>query len=181
MDKKQIFKILEIPKDIGLDIKDSEITIKHAGREITKKFKLEGIAIVKNNDLIEVKSNKANRMKAKMIGSIIAHIKNMIKGVKEDFVYRLEICNVHFPMTVKIEGDNLIIKNFLGETIDRKANIVKNTKVSVKGNEILVSSFDREAAGQTAANIEMATKIRFKDRRVFQDGIFLTERCGRKI
>jgi large subunit ribosomal protein L6 len=82
-------------------------------------------------------------------------------------------------MTVKIEGDKFKIKNFLGEKIERTAMICPNTKVSIKGNIVEVSSVDIEKAGQTAANIEIATKIRNRDRRVFQDGIFITEKPGR--
>jgi len=36
-----------------------------------------------------------------------------------------------------------------------------------------------EDAGQTAANIERATKIKGFDPRVFQDGIYIIEKPGR--
>jgi len=48
--------------------------------------------------------------------------------------------------------------------------------VEIKGNQITISSNNVERAGQTAANIEKATKISKKDRRVFQDGCFITEK-----
>jgi len=93
----------------------------------------------------------------------------------------MEICNIHFPMNVKVEGNRMIIKTFLGEQVDRTAKILPNVNVDIKGNKITITSHDKEAAGQTAANIETATKVKGRDRRIFQDGIFLTERNGEKI
>ena len=118
-----------------------------------------------------------------MIGTVNAHVKNMIKGLNEEYVYKLEIASVHFPMVVKVDEAKkvVVIKTFLGEKADRHSKILPGAKVEVKGNEITVRSHDKEIAGQTAANIEKATKVKGRDRRIFQDGIFLTDRCGDKI
>ena len=80
-----------------------------------------------------------------------------------------------------VDGDTLIVKNFFGEKIPRKAKIVPNVKVQVKGDEVTVSGIDIEAVGQTAANIEKCTVIKNRDRRVFQDGIWLVEKSGKKV
>jgi large subunit ribosomal protein L6 len=123
---------------------------------------------------------KATKKELKLLNSLVAHVRNMVEGVQEDYYYELEICSVHFPMVVKTEGNRLRIKNFLGEKIDRMANIIPGVKVDVKGTKIEVRSPNIELAGQTAANFEIATKIRNRDRRVFQDGIFITKKPGRK-
>ncbi|MGB1098957.1 MAG: 50S ribosomal protein L6, partial [Poseidonia sp.] len=47
-----------------------------------------------------------------------------------------------------------------------------DVKVSNKV-EVTVSGIDKEAVGQTAANIERCTTVKKRDRRVFQDGIYL--------
>jgi large subunit ribosomal protein L6 len=53
---------------------------------------------------------------------------------------------------------------------------VGGCKVSVEGEDVVVRGLDKEAVGQTAANIELATKVRRKDPRVFLDGIYLYKR-----
>lgn len=178
--KLDIQKIIEIPEGVQVEVKDNEVVVKADGKELKKVFGLGKVKIEKDKDL-KVGCKKSTKRESKMIGTIAAHLKNMVQGVKEDFVYKLEIANVHFPMNVKVEGDKVHIKNFLGEKIDRVADIVEGVKVDVKGNEITISSHDKENAGQTAGNIEKATKVSGRDRRIFQDGIFITEKPGRGI
>ena len=146
--KKNILTEIAIPSEISVSLKDSIISMKSNGKEITRTFpsspkvemKLEGNKIV-------LKSDKATKRELKLINSLTAHVRNMTSGLKEDFVYKLEVCNVHFPMVVKTDGDLVKIKNFLGEKIDRQAKILPNVKVKVSGNFIEVSSPDVEAAG----------------------------------
>jgi large subunit ribosomal protein L6 len=64
---------------------------------------------------------------------------------------------VHFPIAVSKEGKNILIKNFLGENKLRKAKILDNADVKIEKDIIKIESFNKEAAGQTAANIEKAT------------------------
>ena len=80
-----------------------------------------------------------------------------------------------------MKGKEALVKNFLGEKKPRKVSIIKGVEVDVNGQEINISSINKELAGQTAANFEKATRIPLRDRRVFQDGIFITEKAGRKI
>ena len=42
--------------------------------------------------------------------------------------------------------------------------------------EIVVEGIDVEKVGQTAANLERATRVSYKDPRVFQDGVYLISR-----
>lgn len=179
--KLDIIKQIEIPEGVEVEIKDKEVVVKAGGKETKRKFDFANIKVEKKEKEIIVSSKKASKREGKMIGTIVAHIKNMIKGVGEGFVYKLEIASVHFPMNVKVEGDKVVIKSFLGETIDRAAEILPNVDVEIKDKEIIVSSFDKEAAGQTSANIEKAAKLKGRDRRIFQDGIFIVEKPGREI
>jgi len=179
--KRDIEKVVEIPEDIEVNLDGTKITVKKEGKQTEREFEYHGIVLEKKEKQIIVSSKKATKREAKMVGTIVAHITNMIRGVGEGFVYVLEICNVHFPMNVKVEGDKVVIKSFLGESVDRFAKILPNVEVKVEGNFVNVESYDKELAGQTAANIEKATKVTGRDRRIFQDGIFIVEKPGRRI
>jgi len=174
--KEKIEKIIEIPEGVEIKV-DSKISVKGPKGEIERRFSYPNISIEISGNKLLIVSEKGTKREKKIIMTTAAHIKNMINGVKEGFKYRLQVCSVHFPITVKIEGDFLKVKNFFGETKERKALILPGVKAEIKGDIIEVESIDREKAGQTAANIETATKIRSRDRRIFQDGIYIIEKA----
>ena len=78
-------------------------------------------------------------------------------------------------MTVNVQGDTLIVKNFTGERSPRIIKIMEDTKVTVKGEDIIVQGINLEHVSQTAATIQNSTKITNKDPRVFLDGIYVYE------
>ena len=113
-----------------------------------------------------------------LVGTWAAHAKNMVVGVSEGFEYRMKIVYAHFP--VKVTHDKkasiLNISNFMGEKLDRKAKILEGVNVKIDGDQITLTGVNRENLGQTAANIEVSTKIKGFDIRVFQDGIYITHK-----
>lgn len=176
--KQKLSENLEIPSGIACEFAGKILKCKKDGTEVAKKIEVPCMTISIKDNKISVECASGNKNDFKTIKSYIAHIKNMFLGLQNEYVYKLESCNVHFPMTLKVEGSKVIINNFLGEKTPRFAQILPGVKVDIKGQKITVSSPDKEAAGHTAANLEKATKIKNRDRRIFQDGIFLTERPG---
>jgi large subunit ribosomal protein L6 len=110
-------------------------------------------------------------------GTFASHIKNMCRGVTEGFSYRMKVVYSHFPIQLKVSGNRLEINNFLGEKHPRYARIEEGVKITLGNDEITLEGTSKESLGSTASNIEHATKIRYRDPRVFQDGIYLTERA----
>ncbi len=170
---------IEIPQGLEIEARDNEISARKEGVEIKRRF--DRVLMNKEGTKLVIKIKGETKHDKKQINTITAHIKNIILGLEKKFVYKLQICSVHFPMNVSIKENNVIIKNFLGEAKDRKAKILPGVEVKIEKEIITVESADREAAGQTAANIEKTTKVRSKDIRVFQDGVFMIEKAGRKI
>jgi len=179
--KKDISIEIEIPNDVSIEISDKSVTVKFQDNEIKRTFLNQNIEIKKEDNKIILFSKNATKREKADIGTIKAHISNMIKGVTKVFEYKLKICSSHFPMTVNVEGDKVIIKNFLGEKIPRKSRILGDVKVSVEGDEISVKGCNIEDVGQTAANIELSCKVKKRDRRVFQDGCYIIKKAKGEV
>ena len=176
--KKKFTTQIEVPQDVTCILEGQTIICSKGQVSVSKKIGIPEVVFKVSDGKVVISCAKVNKKKVAAIKANVAHIYNLFKGLGESFDYTMEICNVHFPMTVKIDGNKLIINNFLGEKRSRVAEIVEGVKLDVKGNKITLSSSSLEKAGQTAANIEKATKVSKRDRRIFQDGIFITSKPG---
>jgi large subunit ribosomal protein L6 len=105
----------------------------------------------------------------------------MMSGVQEKFEYVVKICSSHFPMTFELNGNVAVVKNFLGEKEARTTELPEGVELDVKGEIITIKSADKELAGKTVSKLEKLTKIRGRDIRVFQDGLYLIKKNGKEI
>ena len=84
----------------------------------------------------------------------------------------MKIVYSHFPITVKVEGKKVLIENFQGERAYRVSNIWNDTKVTPKGDDVIITGHVLTDVTQTAAEIELNSRVKNKDHRVFLDGIY---------
>jgi large subunit ribosomal protein L6 len=103
-------------------------------------------------------------------------IRNICEGLIEGYTIKMKVVFAHFPITVKVDGKDILIENFQGERAPRKTKIVGNTKVSPKGEDVILTGEVWTDITQTAANIELKTKVKNKDHRVFLDGVYVFEK-----
>jgi len=157
------------------------ISVSKAGKTNSKIIDHPLVVLSVKDGKVHVTVKGDSRNHKKLLNTAIAHIKNLIAGLNNDYIYNLKICSSHFPMDVSVKDNEIIVKNFLGERKNRVAKIMPSTKVTINNDTIIVSSHNKEFAGQTAANIEMATRLSNKDRRKFQDGIYMTVKAGEAI
>lgn len=179
--RKDLFKEIEIPHGVEAHLTANKIKINGKEGEVSRNFGKTNVDIKIEKNKIIVGRKKSTKKEKKNMNTISAHIKNMIKGVQEKFSYELKICFSHFPFTVEIKENEAIVKNFLGEKIPRRINLPKGIDVKTTKDFITVSSPDKELAGIAAASLERVTKVRGRDVRIFQDGIYMVNKPGRKI
>ena len=166
---------IPIPEGIDVTIEDG-VTVKGSKGQLSRKFNYPNVVIKKDNGNVVLEAHFPKKKDKAMLGTIRSHISNMITGLTDGFTYNMKIVYAHFPMTVKAGKDKVTIENFLGERYPRTAKIVGSAKVQVKGEEVIVTGINKEDVGQTMANLEQATKIKGRDPRVFQDGIYFVSR-----
>ena len=168
---------IPIPEGVKVELRDKTLYVKGPKGEISRDFSYaRGIIISVDGSRITLETSFANRRKKATFYTLVAHIRNAFTGVQKGFRYSLKVVYSHFPVSVKVVGDELQITNLIGEKTVRRAKKLKGVKVTVKGEDVIVEGVDVEAVGQTAANIEAAAKIKGFDRRVFMDGVFLYEK-----
>lgn len=170
---------IKIPDGVTITLDNNILTVNGEKGELKRTFSHPKINIKINGKAIEVNGKNVRRKELALIGTIIAHTKNMIKGVTEGFEYKMKTVFSHFPIKTSVEGNEFIIQNFLGERSARRAEILEGVNIEIKGELITLQGIDKEKVGQTVANIERATAVKRRDTRVFQDGVYRISRGGK--
>ncbi len=180
-DEKGMKEEIILPEGVTASLTGSVLTLKGPKAETSRNIKGQNITVAVEGNKVAVLSANSSKKEKKIIGSLRAHIVNMVKGATEGHVYRLKVCFTHFPITVAVSGSQLLVKNFLGEKTPRKLTLPDGVSVKVEGSELVVNSSSKDAAGQAAAAIEQITKRANFDTRVFGDGIYITVKDGKEI
>ncbi|MDK2825398.1 LSU ribosomal protein L6P [Methanolobus vulcani] len=173
---KEIKKTITIPEGVTVTMQGRLLSVTGPKGKIERNFWYPDVKVEVVGSEVIVDSTVMKKTQKAMVGTFASHITNMVKGVTEGFEYRMKVVYSHFPMQIKVEGDRLMIGNFLGEKKPRSAKILGETKVKASGDEVVVTGNNKEDVGQTAANIEQTTRIKRFDPRVFQDGIYTVEK-----
>ncbi|MFW9973907.1 MAG: 50S ribosomal protein L6 [Candidatus Thorarchaeota archaeon] len=164
---------IEIPSDCQISLEDKTITISGPKGSLERSFPEPQTKIqTEGNELVVTTHINRKRTRA-LVGTVIAHIRNMLLGVQHGYEYEMKIVYSHFPISVEIKDKTVIIKNFIGERGTRKARLVGDVDIRTTEDEVFISGINIEHVSQSAANIQQACNIRDKDRRVFLDGIYV--------
>jgi len=167
---------VKIPSNFNVRVESGRILATISGEESLVVFDSKKIKVEVKGDAIEITPlRKVRRETNAMMRSVLKHLQNVFAGAANAYSKKLQVVYAHFPISVEVKGQTVNIKNFLGEKLPREADIVGKAQVAVSGQDITVKGPSKDGVGQTAANIIQAVRITGKDRRVFQDGIYLVK------
>jgi len=168
-----IEKRLEIPEGVTPSLEGTVFRVSGPKGENERDLRFSNIEIFIDGNELVIRTESGRKKYLAMVGTLCSHANNMCRGVTDGFEYQMKVVYSHFPIQLKVQSNHLEIANFLGEKKERIAKIQEGVKVTVNGDEVVVTGIDKEKVGNTAANIETATRIRKRDPRVFQDGIYI--------
>ena len=172
----KIESTIAIPGGVSISQDGNTFKVKGPKGELSRNFAHPRIKIAIGEGNVTLSCEYPRIKEKAMVGTYLAHLRNMFRGVTDGYTYHMKVVFSHFPMKVAVKGKQVQIDNYMGGKDPRVADIVGNTTVKVNGADITITSSDIEACGQTAANIEKATSRGGFDRRVFQDGIYIVSK-----
>jgi large subunit ribosomal protein L6 len=174
--KEDGLRKVELPQGVTAKVTERELVMKGPNGGATKVFQRIPVDIgVSGNQVVitPFTGKKKDVISANTVSSIV---RGMVHGVTKGYEYKMKVVFAHFPVTVKVKDDTVVVENFMGERSPRLAKILEGCKVSTEGDDILIKGTSLEHIGQTAANIEQATRIKRKDQRIFLDGVYVYEK-----
>jgi large subunit ribosomal protein L6 len=168
---------VEAPASVKVTKEGNVIAVKGKLGTIKKDFTKLPATITVEGNKVTIKPYGKRKRDLAVTNTARSIINSMIKGVENGYTYKLKVIFAHFPISVKVKGKQVHVENFFGERAARVATIIgENTKVNTAGEDVLIQGPSLEDVSQTAANIELSTKIKDKDQRVFLDGLYVYSR-----
>jgi len=169
-------EIVTIPKGINISMKKHMMEFHGPLGKTFKSFRKIPVNIEIKNGKVILTAQGSRKREYSILHTARSLIKNICEGLIEGYTIKMKIVYAHFPITVKVQGKEILIENFQGERAARKTKIVGNTKVVPKGEDVILTGEVLTDVTQTAANIQLKTKVKGKDHRVFLDGIYIYEK-----
>lgn len=164
---------VEIPDKVTASINKDMLHVQGPLGKTYKNFKKIPVSLNLEGKTLSIKTLGTRKRDFAILNTAKSIIKNLCEGVVEGYTIKMKIIYAHFPINVKTKDDQVLIENFQGERAPRMVKIHGSTKVVAKGDEVILTGPVLTDVSQTAAEIELKTKVGKKDHRVFLDGIYV--------
>jgi large subunit ribosomal protein L6 len=165
----------ELPEGFEAEYEDGFLEVEGNGDSTGKQLEHARVRVDVEDGEVTFSTDSTKRNVTSIVKSFQSHLENMIEGLQNPHVYKMKGVYAHFPMTVKQEGNEVVIENFMGERNPRRAEIMEGVEVEVDGEDLTLRGPNKEHVAQTAARIEQICKKGDRDPRTFQDGVYITE------
>lgn len=170
---EDIIAEVAIPDKVTAKFADNILEVSGPKGTVKKDFEKIPVNLTIESQRIVIKPYGKRKRDLAITNTCRSVIRNMILGVVNGYTYKLKVVYAHFPISLKIKGRQISIENFFGERSPRVIDIIGDCKVSAEGEDLVIKGPSLEDVSQTAANVELGTKIKDKDSRVFLDGLYI--------
>lgn len=171
---------LPIPDGVTVQVKGRKVTVTGKRGTLHKDLKhlqLDFRVDKKNNTLTAIRWF-GSKIPIACLNTARAHISNMITGVTKGYRFKVRCAYAHFPINLSVDGQNIEVRNFLGEKRVRRQLVpsavsVTQTDPSKVKDEIVFDGNDLEQVSREAALLHQMCLVKNKDIRKFLDGIYV--------
>lgn len=169
-------KPINIPQGVELKLENQSLEVKGPKGSLNLKF-LPGIEIQREENNLYVKA--LNNEKSTMMnqGTMRSLIVNALYGVTEGFKKILEIEGIGYRAAM--DGEDLILN--VGYSHPVRISPIKDIKISVDKNQIIVTGIDKAKVGEMAAKIRAVRKPEpYKGKGIKYQGEIIRRKAGKK-
>jgi large subunit ribosomal protein L6 len=173
---EKLITSVSVPEGVAVKINRHMLVVDGPRGRAIKSFRKIPVGIEVSEGTISLKAGGPRKRDYAILNTARSLVRNLCQGVVEGYTVKMKIVYAHFPVTVKVQGDSVLIENFQGERAPRVARIHGAAKVNPQGDDVIVTGHVLTDVTQTAANIQLKTRIKNKDHRVFLDGIYVYDK-----
>lgn len=142
---------IPIPQKVEVKIEGNYVSVKGPKGELARALPLE-VEVKREEEAIIVNRANDSRRAHEMHGLCRTLVNNMVQGVSAGFQKRLEIQGVGYRAST--QGTTLVLN--MGYSNPVQIPFPKGITIAVENNtSIIVSGYDKEVVGDTAARIRM--------------------------
>ena len=170
-------KLITIPAGTEISVADGTVTVKGKGGSTNRKVNSE-VSIAVQNGSVSVTPTSQSRLALALWGTYAAHIRNMIHGVSQPFVKKLQIEGIGFK--AELSGKTLSLA--IGFSHPVKVAIPEGLHVTVEKNIITITGIDKEQVGQFASSVRVLKKPEpYKGKGIRYEGEVVRKKQGKKV
>lgn len=142
-------KIIIIPEGVSATLQDGKIEVKGPKGSLSFAYSKEMTLEIEGAELT-VKNVGRTKKAPALWGLTRALISNMIEGVKDGYVKKLELQGVGYRMAVAGKKINLA----LGFSHPVSVDVPEGLEAKIEENALVISGIDKQAVGQFAAEVK---------------------------
>lgn len=168
---------IELPKGVKVEIMENHVVVTGSKGKLEQTFRPE-ISIKQDNGVITLERPSESRQHRAFHGLSRALLNNMVIGVSEGFVRKLEIEGVGYRAEMK--GRNLVLNVGYSHPVEVEPPEDVSFEVENRGKLITVSGIDKQVVGEISANIrKMRPPEPYKGKGIRYQGEYVRRKAGK--
>lgn len=167
---------IQIPNGTEVSVQSSVMTVKGKAGTLSRTIH-PAVSVVVNGSAVSVAPVAKTRLAQALWGTYAAHVRNMVQGVNEPFVKKLEVQGIGYR--AELVGKQL--KLSIGFSHPVLMDIPEGLSALVEKNVITISGVDKDTVGQFAAVVRAKKKPEpYKGKGIRYEGEVVRQKQGKK-